>query len=239
MKINSITKLLVCGLLTFASLSNLNGQELQLEVNPAIDTVSVKKFGRNRAHYLGTHFGFGFGIDKGEAGATRTSLGATNLILGIRYKRKLNNTFAIGSDLSYKLYTIGLVQDENKTTPDTLINDRQRISANNLSLGGYFRINFNPKRRAYQLGTFIDLGATADWVFFYNEFSRNKLSDGSIVEANRFRLKSFNPITYYGTVRVGRNLTSLIMHYRINDWYKSGQNLSEPSRLFIGLQFGF
>jgi hypothetical protein len=239
MKIKTITACIVCGLLTFTSISDIYAQELQLEVNPAIDTVSVKKFGKNRAHYLGAHMGLGFGIDKGEAGAIRTSLGASNLIFGIRYKRKLNNTFAIGSDLSYKLFTIGLKQDENKTTPDTLINDRQRISANNLSLGGYFRINFNPKRRAYQLGTFIDLGATADWVFFYNEFSRNKLPDGSILETNRFRLNTFNPITYYGTVRVGRNLTSLIMYYRINDWYKGDQNLAEPSRLFIGLQFGF
>lgn len=228
---------IILTILTFCLLSPAIGQKYLLSKDPAIDS-SIQKFGANRAHYIAAHMAFGFVPSNGEVGAPTDFWRSSHFQFGIRYKRKLNNTFSVGSDLSWKIFTVGIKQENGKTLPDTLQHRRQNVATNNFSLGGFLRINFDPKR-GNKLGTFLDLGASADWSFFYSEFTKNELPDGSIVDITKYRTNTNEPFSYYLNARLGKGKFSLYALYRISNWYKPSANFPEPARLFTGIQFGF
>jgi len=228
---------IIAFLFAFLFVTQTHAQKYLLSKDPAMDT-TIQKWGANRAHYVGAQLALGFVADQGVAGAKTDFWRSSHFQFGFRYKRKLSNVFSIGTDLSWKIFTVGLKQEQGKKLPDTLLHRRQNVATNNFSLGGFLRINFDPKR-GNKLGTFLDLGASADWSFFYSEFTKDKLPDGSFVDVSRYRTNTNEPISYYFNARLGKGKFALYALYRLSNWYKSSANFPEPARLFTGIQFGF
>ena len=133
-------------------------QTVLLEQYPENDTI-VKKWGKNRAHFAHAYFDFGFTASGAEDGAEITYGNSINLDFGVRYKRRISNNYALGSDLSFGMYSYRLKQDEEtKILPDNIEHDKEKIILSTLKLEVFQRINFG--KRGNHIGRFWTWGFT-------------------------------------------------------------------------------
>jgi len=103
----------------------------------------INTHGQNLKHYKHSYIGLGFAATQSENKSSNIDLGlSSNFIFGYRYKLKISNFYAIGYDLSYNLSWYRLSQTKDKRTPDSLQNDKERLTFQNLELGLYNRFNF-------------------------------------------------------------------------------------------------
>ncbi|MBX7203365.1 MAG: hypothetical protein IT240_06750 [Bacteroidia bacterium] len=218
-------------------LGNLSafGQEVLFLKDPAIDSI-VPHWGPNRRHYIHPYIAIGMAIDGGEQGGRiRQPHFFDETRFGFRYKRRLNGVFSLGGDLLYNVQNYSLRQDSLKILPDTLLYKKQRMLFHQLRGAVFIRINYD--KRGNRLGNYIDLGAYGDFNFAHIMYTRIKNADNTLTRAKTSRLKYFNPLGYGLHARVGFNLFSCYVQYRLSDFFYPSKHLPELPRLTAGVEF--
>jgi hypothetical protein len=227
--------LLVATLALFSGISaGIHAQTMLLDRNPAIDT-TISRSGPNRANYTHSYMSFGFLADGGSAGATGKPGSFASFQFGVRYKRRLSQTFALGYDVAYDFNQINLKQSAGKMVPDSFLNNKEKLMSYNALGSVYLRLNFG--RRGNQLGKYLDLGGFATYTFAHVRFVKNKLPDNTTIRSRVSGLKYYEALNYGLCGRIGMNRIVVFGQYRLSDFFKSSLNLPEPSRLVLGVQF--
>jgi hypothetical protein len=222
-------------ILLFLNISlQINGQEILLKKDPAIDS-TIEKKGPNRKHFWHPFMSFGFAVDAGEKGATVVQPNLDQFALGLRYKRRINNIFSVGFEFSYTNYAFSIKQNKQKTTPDTSVNQKQRFYYYDLQLSPYFRVNFG--KRGNVLGNYFDIAPYYEAVIALTEFTKYKLPDGSVVRARRSGVNYFQRINYGIQARIGLKKIIFFGQYRISNAFYGDKNLAEIPRITAGVQF--
>jgi len=218
----------------FLLLLSAPAQNVILEKDPAIDSL-VPSRGPNRKNYVHPYMSFGFTTDPGEAGARSRQGTFGHFQFGVRYKRRLSQTFAVGYEFAYDVNDLSQKQEAGKVAPDTFQYKRERLIFYNGLFSPYLRINFG--RRGNQLGKYVDLAAYGAYTFAHVLFQKSDLPDGRVVRSRTTGLSYFQRWNYGATVRIGINKFVLYGHYRLSDLFYSNWNFPEPSRLQVGIQF--
>jgi len=236
MKFSSICCLLLTAscLLPYCS----SAQEVLLHQDVNADTVTPA-FGPNYRHFLHSFLGYGALLGGTEGGGTQIRYGNSgDVLFGIRYKYRVNNFFAFGADVYYHAAIYSIRQDSTKTFPDTIINDKERLTFHNLSTGLYVRFNLE-KKRGNRVGNFIDLGGYAEWTFRLTQFTKNKNPDGKVVRTSTTGLDYYNSLNYGAMARLGFDRYIIFASWRFSDLFLPSKNLPELPRLTVGVQVGF
>jgi|GEM_PF-689185 len=169
---------------------------------------------------------------------------------GFRDKYKLSNIFALGYDVYFKRNAFYIDQDlENKYFPTSIIHEKERYILNNLGLSPYLRINFDPGRGNF-MGTFLDLGAYADFTFLPKHVAildSDNLTYPNLVNSKVSKLinraPEFTERFYYGvTARFGFSRYVITADYRLSaliDKDEIGDDFeSELPVISLGFQIG-
>lgn len=194
------------------------------------------EFGMNRKHYTHSYFGLNFAAGPPELPGADIRYGRSRTIeYGYRYKRRLSNTFSFGSEIIARRYAFHVSQSEDKTVPDDVVKDREKLVFLDAGLGVYKRINFG--QRGNYIGRFVDVGAYTTWIFHSRHVYFLK-EDGLDI---RVRINSPKyPGTFnYGLItRVGFNNIVIKAAYRMSDLFKESAELPEFPRYSVGLEIG-
>ncbi|HET6244792.1 MAG: hypothetical protein H0V01_05090 [Bacteroidetes bacterium] len=218
---------------------NSNAQEILLEQNPGKDTIPSQQ-GPNLKHYSHMYLGLGFivGPSMGAGSAIRYG-NSTDFNFGYRYKRKVANFYAVGFDLAYGLTSFNIKQQIQKTLPNSVLHDNEKINFNHLGALIYNR--FNIGKRGNHIGNFIDVAAYGNWEFairhIYND--KNKTpneSNAKLTKVVNKNLTYTNPFNYGLQARIGLNRYVFYSSYRMSSLFKSRFMYPELPLLTIGMQ---
>jgi hypothetical protein len=216
----------------------LKAQEVLLHEEVTADTITPT-FGPNYRNFLHSFMAYGATFGGTEGGGTAIRYGNSgNFLFGLRYKYRVSNFFSWGADAYYSGLFYAIKQDSVKAFPDTLINDKERLTFHNLSIAPYLRFNLE-KKRGNRVGNFIDLGAYGEWTFRLSQFTKNKLPDGRVVRATTTGLDYYNSFNYGAMARLGFNRWIFFASWRFSNLFKASKNLPELPRLIVGVQIGF
>ena len=215
-----------------------NAQEVLLHEEVTADTVTPT-FGPNYRNFLHSFMAYGTVLGGTEGPGTAIRYGNSgDFLFVVRYKYRVTNFFSWGAEAYYRSLFYSIKQDSLKTFPDTLLNDKERLTFHNLSAGLFLRFNLE-KKRGNRVGNFIDLGGYGEWTFRLTHFTRNKLPDGSTVRSNRTGLDYYHALNYGAMARLGFNRWIFFASWRFSDLFKESKNLAELPRLTVGVQIGF
>ncbi|MFH0893874.1 MAG: hypothetical protein V2A54_05515 [Bacteroidota bacterium] len=163
--------------------------------------------------------------------------------LGYRYKRRLNNTIAMGYDFSYTRCDYGIAQDTPKVSNNSVKFIEEQIKLNTLGTGVFMRINFG--RRGNIIGKYIDLTGFANWNFSKVYYAKEKLITDQIQKRWYPNQKCVEPFQYGLGVRFGVNRYEISCQYRVSDIIKTKNTNSDPiwlnaelPRIMIGIEIG-
>ncbi len=209
-----------------------------------VDTTGkISKFGPNRLFYFSLYNQLGLMPGPQVYGA-QTNWWSSSFAYGVRGKLRLFYWNALVMDVCYRYDRYSIRQNTPKLAPLIPANHvRERISLHNFSVTFCDRINF--RRRGNVLGDWIDLGVYADNIFrSTNVFlDEHYDSDGASgfhykVKTKIVRLPYIEKVNYGLTFRMGSEMNSLFIQYRMNDLfnYNSPNNRDLP-KIIIG--FGF
>jgi hypothetical protein len=161
---------------------------------------------------------------------------SSGLDLGLRYKRRITNYLATGLELGINATSYKLKQNDPKTIPDTVINDKEKFQISSIMSSGYVRINVG--RRGNFIGNYIDLGAYGGWNFQQKHKTTNENSDGEKVRVSTTRLKYVENFSYGLLARIGVSRYALTAHCRLSDIFESAKAIPELPRLILGVEVG-
>jgi hypothetical protein len=215
----------------------LSAQQINFDSFTGDDDYQI--YGANQKNFSHFYFGYGLFADQSETGAAINHGKTNSFQLGLRYKRQLNSTFAFGYDTYWMKNNFNLKQNTDKSLPNNVLNDSEKLVFNNLGLELYLRINF--VKRDMKMGNFLDLGAFGDWTYrtkhvTINDFEDDLLSGKEIITYRQLKYpQTFN----YGVRgRIGFNRYVITGEYRFSNLFKDDFDLPELARLQIGLQIG-
>lgn len=210
-------------------------QEILLEQNVKGDTIKPTH-GQNLKHFSYGYAGISFPVFTNED-AVYTKFGvSTAYDFGIRYKRKLTNTFAFGLDWGMSFADYHIKQGEGKMVPDTIINDKEKYLLNTMNGSVYFR--FNVGRRGNYLGNYLDLGAYGGWNITKKHKTVNETEADEKVKVVTSRLKYFENFQYGILARIGIGRYALTARYRLSDLMVPESSIPELPFLMIGAEIG-
>jgi hypothetical protein len=192
--------------------------------------------GPNLKHFTMGYIGIGLPVFTNED-FIYTKFGASSTFdFGIRYKRKLSNTFALGLDLGMNFSDYVIKQETGKSIPDTVINDKEKFQINTLNGSAYFRVNIG--RRGNYIGNYFDLGAYYGWNMVKKHKTINENQEDEKVKLVTSQLKYIDDFSSGLLARVGISRFALTARYRLSDIFISSYFLPELPRLTIGLELG-
>lgn len=197
----------------------VQAQEVVLERNPAVDTTKDKT-GPNRKHFLHVFASGGLVTGPKNTNARLKYFGNYNLQLGLRYKLRFNDFYAIGFETSVTNMTCNLRQEEGKWLPDTILHKKERLNWMYLNLSFFNRINFY--KRGDILGNYLDLGITGSYCPSFVHFTMDKTPDGRTLRTRERGLPYFSPFAYSVFGRVGFNRFAVSISYRLSNLFKPG-----------------
>ncbi len=219
------------------------GQTVLLHEKINDNMFEVPKKGPNFRHFTHMYLGFAFYIPHEDRDEITTINGATTAFsIGIRYKYKINNFFAIGTGFNYTNDIFSIKQDKNKIFPNSVIHRKEKIRFN--SIGPYAFIRFNFGKRGNIIGRFIDIGVYYNWVFSAKHVCRDKIDNQTnkfkagkqkIVLSNLDYVRDF----HYGIKsRIGINRLVLTASYRLDELLNDDYYPLFLPRLNIGVEIG-
>lgn len=212
-----------------------SAQDILLQENVKADSIKPTR-GPNLKNYVHGYIGLGFPVFTNEAVAyTKPGL-SSDFNFGLRYKRKLSNHFAVGLDFGVNSTSYKIKQDQWKTVPDTVINDKEKIQVNSLVGSAYMRINVG--RRGNYIGNYLDLGAFGGWNMQKKQKTVNKNENGEKVKVITSGLKYIDNFSYGLQARIGVSRYALTAKYRLSDIFESSYTMPELPRLVIGVEVG-
>lgn len=222
---------LVCLLFSGAT---LNAQRVVIAKEPPRNHDA--EYGMNRKHYSHGYLGLLFIIGPPENSGADIYYGRSRSIeYGYRYKRRINNTFSIGSEIIARRHAFHIKQTDKKEVPDNIIKDTEKLVFLDAGLGVYKRVNFG--QRGNYIGRFLDVGAYASWVFHARHVYFME-EDGL---STRVRVTGMNyPASFaYGlNARLGFNNWVIKGSYQLSDHFRGSSGLPEFPKYSIGLELG-
>lgn len=194
------------------------------------DSVKEKPFGPNQKHYVQSYYGFGTGFMLNEESTAKQISGTFRFEFGIRYKYKISEHFALGSDLYFAIdkHNFDLDQQASNSYKS------EYYSLNSWGLSVFTRFNFG--KRGNTLGTYVDLFGYGQWnpdrsyTYFMEEDSTDPLlSHGATKQVVYNRLDFLSKTSAGAGVRIGHKGVSLVASYRLSELLiKEKQPLSLP-----------
>ena len=124
-------------------------QEILFSENVKADTIKPEKgpnLKRYKHFYLDISFPF---VTNEDVAYTQPGFSAIT-DFGLRFKRKLNQTFSIGTDFSFNWASYRIKQDGFKSIPDTIAHKREKFIINSMSPDLYARINIGRRGNGAQ-----------------------------------------------------------------------------------------
>jgi hypothetical protein len=214
----------------------LNAQTVVMKQNVLADSAK-SHFGPNQRNYVNTFISFGFVLGPSENAGSAVNYGISNHFdIGIRYKLKLCNHYALGTEVSYNMHSYNLKQEKEKTFPDTLVHKKESYTDNAFELGIFQRINYG--RRGNYMGNYIDMGAYGSYVFSAVNFTKDKLDNGNVVRTKISHLNYYEPLGYGFFARLGFNRYVIYAKYRMTDVFVKSCSYPELPRFVAGIQIG-
>jgi hypothetical protein len=222
-------------------------QSVLLEENVKSYDLDKPKYGPNLRHFTHFYIGYGFIADKPRGNGIQIKHDFSHTItIGYRYKLKIFNFLAIGSDFNYYYMVYYLKQNSSKTVPNSVIHDKEKLKFNNLGAEAYLRINFG--RRGNYIGKYIDFAAFYNWGFSIKHFYEDKVDDKTnpymarVIRVTNRDLNYVEPFNYGVRARIGINRIVIAGTYRLSNLFTQSfrENVAdvELPRFSIGLQYG-
>ena len=208
-----------------------------------------KNFGPNRKHYVTPYMAFAIPHDLNidddfQHVIPIQSWRSGNLDLGLNYKYRLNQFFAIGSDLSFSFSSVQITElGSLNGIPQTEFNfNREFIGILQLGAAPYFRINLN-KRRGDHLGKYIDFGVFGNWNFSENHQFNNATGvfQPTIQNLNIRDANLIQPFDWGLNLKVGFNRFLIFSEYRMSNILNTANTTDAGillPRFRTGVRFG-
>ncbi|MFN0032302.1 MAG: hypothetical protein ACKVOR_09100 [Flavobacteriales bacterium] len=242
----------ICTLLMMACASNkIAAQKVMMKRNVTrqIEETYLDSSGPNGRVYVMNYYGYGIILPMNDRDSAAITDNAKSNIFtyGVKAKFKLNNTFALCTDIIYmhQRYKIAQHDSLNIFSPG-FKNDVQKLNFNTFGLGAHLRINFG--KRGNALGKYLDLGADMHYVFAERLFTKNKITasgTGADEIVQRTTLKKLDytgNLQGFANVHFGINIFQLFARYRLTDmfvrsdsFYSIGR-IPELPRLCVGVE---
>ncbi len=203
-----------------------SGQEILLRQKTE-HTLNDSDFGPNKKKYLHNIFGIGFNLSlHGDKVSLIYGGSSFSLSYGIRRKRKLSNTIALGYDLRYEFNQFRFKNHEGSLftqvyampAPDSLVTDKLSYSA--VQLAPYFRINFG--KRGDHLGKYLDFAVYGELMVSSRHIIKYDHPNDNMVRksTHRSRRLAFTNKLFYGLeARYGNSYYNLYFRYRLEDFF--------------------
>jgi len=195
------------------------------------------KFGINHAYFNHFYLGLHFNTNLNNNNAENYSLRSPKFYLGWKNIVKINNFLAINADIEIANNRLCVKQDNNKTIPDTLIWDKQRLIQQQLSSSFHFRINFNKRRGSY-MGHYIDLGFRGTWNFTNSHFTKSKYNDDTIAKLWRRNPAFFETFNYGPSIKLGIKRYVFSAHYNLLGTIDNNYFTNDFTTLSLGIEIG-
>ncbi len=231
--------LLIIALITTTSF--LFSQNMILDEKPD-SLYKIPKWGKNRAHYIHLFWSFGMVVGAPDGNSYDLKYGNSNTWkFGVRYKRKICSSFAIGFDASIATTQFRFAQYGNNVFPDSLMHDKEYISLSTIEVDYYNRINFG--KRGDQVGYYIDLGGFLTSNFASSHLFVDKLSTPYLgsekIEVKLHNLNYFDDYQWGLKTRIGFNRYAFWASYRMSNYFNSkAPSGIELPRTMVGLELG-
>lgn len=210
-------------------------QDILLQQNVKADSIRPT-YGPNLKNFFHGYIGVGFPFSTNEESGYTRPLASTNIVFGVRYKRKFTNYLAMGMDLGINSASYKIKQNESKTVPDNTINDKEKIQVNAMGSSAWLRINIG--RRGNFIGNFLDLGVLGDWNFQKKHKTTNTNADGEKVKVSTTKLNYVENFSYGLLARMGINRYAITAKYRLSDIFDSSYEMPELPGLIVGFELG-
>jgi len=223
------------------SLPPVQAQEVLLEESPALYDFEPPTYGPNARNYWHVWLATGIITGGSEGNGAAIVPGQSNCIdVGIRYKLKLANFYALGFSADYQRSIFQLVQDESKKIPNSMLHDKEKLRFNKLNIECYQR--FNVGKRGNIIGKFWDIGVYAGWAFRVSHLTKDKYDEpntnrGKQVRTVTRQLDYIEPLVYGFRSRIGINFFSVFLDYRASSLFNDHFDAELP-RYCVGLQLG-
>lgn len=231
---NRCLKFFLVSLILFTT--KLSAQTVLLDVDRKADTL-VYTFGPNMKNFSHLYLAYGFVAGSSEQGADIKYINSKEIKFGFRYKRKLSNTYSIGSDLYYSNTVYHLNTDSVSIISNASNYDKVYFDFHSLGVGLYNRINLN-KKRGNSIGSFIDLGLGFNWNFNISNTTVVEVSNGNIVKTITKELNYVEDFNLTPFLRLGFNRYVFFSSYRLLNNFTESYNYPEFPSLIVGLELG-
>jgi hypothetical protein len=193
-------------------------------------------FGMNRKHYAHSFLSVLFVAGPPEQPGAEVLYGKSrSLEFGYRYKRRLSNTFSLGSEITGRRHAFHMKQSDSKTVPNTMRRDSEKLVFLEAGLGLYKRINFG--QRGNYIGRFVDAGVYASWIFHTRHIYFYEEEDVKY----RVRITGMNypaSINYGFMARMGFGNWVVKGTYRMSGLFKESSGLPDLPKYAIGIELG-
>ncbi len=228
-----------------------HSQDILMEENVMADTI-IPQSGPNMKNYTHTLIGLGFVIGPDSLGSNINYGKSFAISFGYRYKKKINNFYALGIDLHYQLNSFSIKQNATKITPNDSLHNQEKLKFHVLSLGFYNRFNYG--KRGNYLGNFVDIGMRIELPIIVVHATKDELKEanennGKAIKTRTTKLDYIEPYHYSAFTRIGFNRYVLSASYRLSNLFTSDPKLytqynnglakyPEFPALTIGLEIG-
>ncbi|MFO8054185.1 MAG: hypothetical protein R6U19_03365 [Bacteroidales bacterium] len=225
--------------LSLAGLTNAQSVLLEEKVDFYEDT---SRRGPNRTHYHHMYSGWGMMFGITNDGVINTDpLLSHYFELGMRYKLKLGKYYSLGYELGLNSYNFCLDKDdENRSFPDTMQYDKEKVNLFALSGGLYHRINID-KRRGDYIGNFFDMGVYGEWNYASRYFYKEEYGKDRKRKVSVYNPDYLNDFNYGVFIRGGYNRYVVFVRYRLSEHIDSDANTNyhDLPPFNAGVQIGF
>ncbi len=219
---------------------------LQVNAQEVIFEEEVKEnrysnFGQNMQHFLHPFVDVAFIASFENAVNAEFLIGSSGKLgAGLRYKYKLINWLAAGTDVEVSSYNVYFAIPQNEeNTQNIPYNNEKQCTFQSVELNPYIRFNFG--KRGNIIGKFIDIGAINSFNINNRLIEKFKTS-GTDQVVNRMKIETpksaIDKFALSPFIRFGMNRNSLFIAYRITNLQLADVVAQVPEFTF-GLQMGF
>jgi hypothetical protein len=209
-------------------------QTVLLETDLSRDTLPQTS-GENLKYF--SHFFFGAGFIFGETNKELPVMNGRSYEFhaGFRTKRKVTPVYSYGFDFFYRAINYYIRQNAEKKFPDTLQHKSQKYNFFSLGAGVYNRFNFDAHRGNF-LGTYADIGITAEWDFTARTVTHDVLPNDEKIKVIAKHFGYVNAFSSRVFLRAGRSKVVVYGAYRFTDHFKASSGLTELPRFIAGIE---
>lgn len=213
-------------------------QQVLVKANVADDTVKTL-FGPNRRYFGHAYVGAGLLVGPAGAGAALNhGLRSAELRGGGRFKLRFSQALALSLDLGYAYQRYELAQNRQKTVPTPALHRREYLGLH--TIYSEASVRFNAGRRGNNVGSYLDLLASAGWMAGSSHVTEDEPGPGiGSVETTERGLPYLRRWNGGVGARLGIDRYALVARYRLTSAFgKSYAAWPELPRWVAGVEIG-